>query len=60
VALRSLKVAGARPEGISGLAFLYGYARALLRRTPRVEDREFRRAIRRETRGRLVAKLPLA
>ena len=38
VALRSLKVAAARPEGLSGLAFLYGYVRAALRRTPRVED----------------------
>jgi poly-beta-1,6-N-acetyl-D-glucosamine synthase len=60
VALRSLKVATARPEGISGLAFLYGYARAALRRTPRVEDRDFRRAIHREVRRRLVGKLPLA
>ena len=60
VALRSLKVATARPEGISGLAFFYGYARAAFRRTPRVEDREFRSAIRREIRGRVVGKLPLA
>jgi poly-beta-1,6-N-acetyl-D-glucosamine synthase len=60
VALRSLKIATARPEGISGLVFLYGYARAAVRRTPRFEDREFRRAIRRETRGRIVGKLPLA
>lgn len=60
VALRSLKIAMARPEGISGLAFLYGYARAALRRTPRVEDREFRRAIHREVRDRVVGKLPLA
>ena len=60
VALRSLKIATARPQVISGLAFLYGYARAALRRTPRVEDREFRRTIQRETRGRLFGKLPLA
>jgi len=60
VALRSLKIAAARPEVISGLAFLYGYLRAALRRTPRVEDPEFRRAIHRETRRRLVGKLPLA
>lgn len=59
VALRSLKVATARPEGISGLAFLYGYARAALRRTPKVEDAEFRRAVRRELRGRLLTGLPL-
>jgi hypothetical protein len=60
VALRSLKVATARPEGISGLAFAYGYARAAFQRTPRVEDREFRSAVRREIRGRVVGKLPLA
>jgi len=60
VALRSLKIAAARPEGISGLAFLYGYARAALRRTPRVEDDEFRRAVHREIRGRVADKLPLA
>jgi glycosyltransferase involved in cell wall biosynthesis len=60
VALRSLKVAAARPEGISGLAFFYGYLRAAMRRTPRVEDREFRRAVREEIRGRVVGKLPLA
>ncbi|HTR73909.1 MAG TPA: glycosyltransferase [Solirubrobacterales bacterium] len=57
VALRSLKIATARPEGISGAAFLYGYLRAAARRTPRVEDPEFRRAVRRETRGRVLAKL---
>lgn len=54
VALRSLKVATARPEGLSGLAFLYGYARAALRRTPKVEDAEYRRTVRRELRGRLL------
>lgn len=59
VALRSLKVATARPEGISGLAFFYGYLRAALQRTPRVEDGEFREAVRREIRGRVVGKLPL-
>jgi poly-beta-1,6-N-acetyl-D-glucosamine synthase len=60
VALRSLKVATARPEGLSGLAFLYGYARAAIRRTPRVEDAEFRRTVRREVRGRVLGKLPLS
>lgn len=60
VALRSLKIATARPEGISGVAFLYGYARAAFQRTPRVEDREFRRAMHREIRDRIVGKLPLA
>ncbi len=58
VALRSLKVAAARPEGISGLAFFYGYARAAVQRTPRVEDGEFRRTVHRETRDRVLGKLP--
>ena len=58
VALRSLKIAAARPEGISGLAFFYGYVRAALRRTPRVEDRDFRRAVHREIRARVAGKLP--
>lgn len=57
VALRSLKIATARPEGISGAAFFYGYLRAAVRRTPRVEDPEFKRAVRRETRGRVLAML---
>lgn len=59
VTMRSLKVATARPAGLSGLAFLYGYARAALRRTPRVEDEEFRRTVRRELRDRIRARLPL-
>ncbi len=58
VALRSLKMAAERPEGVSGLAFLYGYARASLRGTPRVEDESYRLAVRRETRDRLRAALP--
>jgi hypothetical protein len=60
IALRSLRFATDRPLGVSGLAFLYGYFRAALRRTPRVEDREFRRAIRRETRARVRGKLAIA
>jgi poly-beta-1,6-N-acetyl-D-glucosamine synthase len=60
VALRSLKMATAQPKVISGLAFFYGYVRAGVRRTPKVEDDEFRRAIRRETRGRVLGRLPLA
>lgn len=59
VTMRSLKVAASRPEGLSGLAFLYGYARAALQRTPRVEDEEFRRAVRRELRSRIRARIPL-
>jgi glycosyltransferase involved in cell wall biosynthesis len=60
VALRSLKVATARPEGISGVAFFYGYARAAFRRTPRVENPGFKRTIHRETRGRVRAMIGLA
>jgi len=59
VTARSLKVAASTPAVLSGLAFLYGYARAALRRTPRVEDKEFRRTVRRELRGRIRARLPL-
>lgn len=60
VTMRSLKMATARPEGLSGLAFLYGYARAAARRTPRVEDEEFRQTVRRELRSRIRSRLPLA
>jgi hypothetical protein len=59
VGLRSLKYAAVPPIGVSGLAFFYGYARAAVRRMPRVEDREFRRAIRRETRDRVIDRLPI-
>jgi hypothetical protein len=53
IALRSLKFGAARPVGISALAFIYGYARAALKRTPQVEDEQFRKTIRRETRQRI-------
>ena len=56
VALRGLKVAvRMRPRGISGLAFVYGYLHAAVRRVPRVEDPEFRRFVRSELRGRMRA-----
>jgi poly-beta-1,6-N-acetyl-D-glucosamine synthase len=57
VTLRSLKVATVPPWGLSGLAFLYGYARAALKRVPRVDDRRFRRFVRAELRARLLAPL---
>jgi len=57
VALRSLKIATARPEVVSGGAFLYGYLRAAARRAPRVEDPDFKRTVHRETRDRVLAKL---
>jgi poly-beta-1,6-N-acetyl-D-glucosamine synthase len=53
VALRSLKVAGQRPRGLSGAAFLYGYLRAALLRQGRVEDEQFRRFVAGELRGRV-------
>lgn len=53
-ALRSLKLAvTATPPVISGLAFLWGYGRAALSRTPQFEDERFRRYIRSEIRDRL-------
>jgi glycosyltransferase involved in cell wall biosynthesis len=54
VLLRSLKLSLARPPVVSGAAFVYGYLRAAVRSTPRVEDRDFRRHIRRELRRRLL------
>jgi glycosyltransferase involved in cell wall biosynthesis len=54
VALRSLKIAVRwDPRGISGLAFLWGYLAAALRRADRVDDEEFKRFVRGEHRGRL-------
>jgi biofilm PGA synthesis N-glycosyltransferase PgaC len=64
VTLRSFKVARERPRGLSGVAFLYGYLRAAVLRTPRVEDPEFRDFVRRELRQRarseIAQRLPLA
>jgi len=57
VLLRSLKVARVPPRGLSGLAFLRGYLSAALRRVPRVQDRAFRRFVRRELRARMLAPL---
>jgi poly-beta-1,6-N-acetyl-D-glucosamine synthase len=53
VALRSLKAATEWPQGLSGVAYMYGYLRAAARREPRVDDPAFRRLVRRELRGRL-------
>jgi biofilm PGA synthesis N-glycosyltransferase PgaC len=53
VALRSFKVACSRPYGLSGLAFLYGYLRSVLRRDDRVEDERYRRFVARELRERV-------
>ncbi len=54
VALRSLKVAQRAPRGLSGAAFVYGYARAAARRVQRVPDDEYRRFTRRELRRRML------
>ncbi len=54
VLLRSFKVARTPPRGLSGVAFLYGYLRSAVRRTPRVDDPAFRLFVRRELRGRML------
>jgi glycosyltransferase involved in cell wall biosynthesis len=53
VLLRSVKVAKVPPAGLSGAAFVFGYARSAARHTPRVEDPLFRRYVRCELRRRL-------
>ncbi len=60
VALRTFKMAGARPRGLSGVAFLYGYLRSAASRTSRVDDPAFRRFVRRELRGRMLGAIGLA
>jgi biofilm PGA synthesis N-glycosyltransferase PgaC len=57
VTLRATKVARARPLGLSGVAFLYGYLRAAARGAERVQDRAFRRFVRRELRLRVARAL---
>jgi glycosyltransferase involved in cell wall biosynthesis len=59
VTLRALKVALARPRGLSGVAFLYGYLRSAVSRTPRVDDPVFRRFVRRELRARMLSAVGL-
>jgi poly-beta-1,6-N-acetyl-D-glucosamine synthase len=54
VAARAVKVARNRPPGLSGGAFLFGYASAALRRVERVADEEYRRFTRRELRARIA------
>lgn len=53
VIARAVKVGRARPVGLGGTAFLYGYLRAAAARTPRVEDPALRRFVRRELRTRV-------
>jgi biofilm PGA synthesis N-glycosyltransferase PgaC len=54
VALRAAKVARRRPFGLSGVAFLWGYLRAAVRRVPQVPDPAYRSFTRRELRGRML------
>lgn len=54
VALRALRQASQPPRGVSGIAFLYGYVAAALKRTPRLPDAAFRRRMRAELRARLL------
>jgi biofilm PGA synthesis N-glycosyltransferase PgaC len=58
VTLRSIKVARRAPRGLSGAAFLYGYARAAAHRVEQVPDSEYRRFARRELRQRMLGSNP--
>ncbi len=58
VTLRSLRVGRRRPRVLSGVAFLYGFASAALRRIERVPDPEYRRFARRELRQRMLGRNP--
>jgi hypothetical protein len=51
--VRAGKVAGTRPRGLSGLAYLYGYGRAAARRVPRVDVVGYRQFVRAEQRRRI-------
>ena len=57
VALRSVKVARLRPWGLSGVAFLWGYAAAAAGGAARVPDPGYRRWVRRELGDRARATL---
>ena len=54
VLLRSLKLALERPLGMLGAAYLYGYARAVVTRTERVQDPRYRRFARNELNRRMA------
>jgi poly-beta-1,6-N-acetyl-D-glucosamine synthase len=55
--MRAGKTAGTQPRGLSGIAYLYGYARAAVRRVPRVEIEGYGRFVRAEQRRRMVGSL---
>jgi biofilm PGA synthesis N-glycosyltransferase PgaC len=54
VLLRSLKLSLERPLGALGAAYLYGYARAVVTRTERVQDPHYRRFARTELNRRMA------
>lgn len=53
VLARSLKMATLRPRVLSGLWFVYGYFAGNMRRTPQVDDPQFRAFTRQELRERI-------
>ena len=55
VVARSLKIAATPPAGLSGVAFLFGYTRAAVRRVPRA-DRAYARFVRAELWARLASR----
>jgi len=55
--LRAGKTARTRPRGLSGVAYLYGYARAAARRVPRVEIEGYGTFVRAEQRRRMLGRL---
>ena len=57
VLARAVKVASARPRGMSGLAYLAGYGQAALKRVPRFDEDGYRDQLRAELRGRAAARL---
>jgi biofilm PGA synthesis N-glycosyltransferase PgaC len=55
--MRAGKTARTRPRGLSGVAYLYGYARAAARRVPRVEIEGYGNFVRAEQRRRMLGRL---
>lgn len=55
--MRAGKVARIEPRGASGVAYLYGYGRAALRRVPRVDVDGYRKFVRAEQHRRIFERL---
>ncbi len=51
---RATKVSRQRPRGLAGLAYAYGYGKAMVRRTPRLEVEGYRGFVRAEQRDRIL------